>query len=234
MTNCLIIDDDPLASKILETFLDKLPEMQLIAAPRSAIDAFKILNDSQIDLIFLDIQMPDLSGIDFLRILKKRPKVIITTAYKDYALEGFELEVLDYLLKPILLDIFMIAINRYNKQNKKSRSKIKKKIDEMEVIYVKEGYKTVKIFVENILYLESLREYVIINTKDRQIKTKQKIRFFEEELNPQWFVRINKSYIVSIHKVKSFSQNEIEVTGSSLPIGRNYKKSVMDAFSKLY
>ena len=238
--NCLIIDDDPLASIVIENFLLKTPNINIVGKIDKAIEAFEIINQEQVDLIFLDIQMPDLSGIDFLKILKKRPRVILTTAYKDYAIDGFELEVLDFLLKPITFDRFMKAINRYRLSEKKEPKRVKTILSKTKIqksssnaIYIKEAYKTVKVLLNDILYIESFRENVIITTKDKEIKTRQTLSYFEKNLDSSKFIRVHRSFLISLRKIKSFTQHEIEINNKSIPIGRSFKVKIAEILGSL-
>jgi len=242
LLNCLLVDDEPLAIKVLETFIRKMPDLSIAYSCNDALCALDFLQKNQdktVDVIFLDINMPELSGLEFLKILKKKPIVIVTSASREYAVETYEHEVFDYLLKPITFERFIKTINRVIESKKitdipaptppaqvQPMVSPVKEMAHISTIFVKENYKTVKIELSTVLYLESFREYTILHTSTSEIKTKQPISFFEETLPVAEFVRIHKSYIVSIHKIKSYSKNEIEINGKLLPIGRLYKRDV--------
>ena len=198
-----------------------------MAICNDAIEAFEILKNKSVDLIFLDIQMPQLTGLDFLKSLVKPPKVIITTAYREYALEGYELDVVDYLLKPISFERFMKAINKYYQSVNNSVIISDNSSVQDSYIYVKADKKVIKILLKDIFYIESLKDYVQIYTIKKSIVTKNQIGFLEEKLPADKFVRIHKSYIVSISRIDAFTSNTIEIKNKELPIGRSYKNLVL-------
>jgi len=233
-TKCIIVDDEPLALEVIESHLQKFKEIEIAAKCSDAIEAFEVLKKKNVDLIFLDIQMPQLTGLDFLKSLTKPPKVIITTAYREYALDGYELDVIDYLLKPIPFERFMKAINKYYQSVSEpimvSGSNHNAE-DSNSFIYVKADKKTVKILLNEIVFIESLKDYVQIHTSKTSIVTKNQISKLEEKLPQDKFVRIHKSFIVSISKINAFTSNTIEIKNKELPIGRNYKNIVMKALN---
>lgn len=232
---CIIVDDEPLAIEIMESYVQKVEQLELKGSFRNAVTAFSFLQQNSIDLIFLDIQMPKLTGIDFIKTLKNPPKVIFTTAYRDYALDGFELEVVDYLLKPIPFDRFLKAVGRVMQQPVSSDA-VLKKIPQTnstdQPLFFKVDKKMVKIPVNEILYIESVKDYVKVKTHDKEIVTQQKIGYLEESLPKNAFLRIHRSFIVAINKIESYSACEIEIGKIQLPIGRNYKNEVIKALSK--
>ena len=229
---CLIVDDEPLAVKLIENHINKIDNLQVVATCNSAIKAFEILNTQQIDLMFLDIKMPNLTGIDFLKTLKNPPKTILTTAYRDYALEGFELEVVDYLLKPITFERFFKSVNRFLR-NQNTNVKDSNKTPEKECIIVKSGSKSHKILIDDILYIESLKDYVRFYLKDdKRIVSKYKISNIELELNPNDFLRVHRSYIIHKKEMTAFTSNEIEIDGTEIPIGISYKENVQQFLGK--
>ncbi len=227
---CIIVDDEPIARKIIKTHLKAFKDIEIVAECKNAIEAFDVIAHNKIDLIFLDIHMPQISGINFLKTLKNPPKVIITTAHRDYAIEGYELDVVDFLLKPISFDRFMKAINKFYSAIENNITKVENEsvTASKAFIYVKSGSETHKIFLDDIIYLESFKEHLLIHTNKRTIKIIHKIGDIENKLSSSNFLRIHKSYIVSINKIESFSLQNINIGKQDLPIGRTYKKSVMN------
>lgn len=229
-TRVLIVDDEPYAIEIIEGYLAKFSEMELVGKCGDAIQAFQTLQQKPIDLMFLDIQMPGIKGTDLLRSLKNPPKVIFTTAYSEYALEGFELNAIDYLLKPIPFERFMRAIDKvYQLQDHKSKTIITHEApigDREAFIYLKVERKTVKININDILWIESLRDYVKVIAKEQTYISKQKISLLEEMLPDNKFIRIHRSFLVALAKIDSFYSYRLDINGHELPIGRNYKQEV--------
>ncbi len=232
-TKVLIVDDENLAIEIIENYLSKFEDIEIVDRCSNALRAFEILQKKKIDLIFLDIQMPEITGLEFLRSLSHPPKVIITTAYRQYALEGFELDVVDYLLKPISFDRFLKAINKYYKQSGDSDLKVVSENmnakAENEFIYIKENKKAVKIFLDNILFIEAMKDYLTIHTANKNITAKLTLSKMEEKLPEEKFLRIHKSYIISISKIDAITSSSIEIGKYELTIGRSYKPKVMNA-----
>lgn len=232
---CLVVDDEPLAIAILEDYIGQLETLTLVGKCDNAIEALLFLQKNKVDLLFLDIQMPKLTGIDFLKTLSTRPKVIFTTAFREYALEGFELNVLDYLLKPIPFERFLVAINKYHSANEPTHSLPQMLMPPDNVtageqfIYLKSDKKMVKVFLNDILYIESLKDYVKVKTSAKEIVTYQRISYLEEKLPDRQFLRIHRAYIIATDKIKSFNSSVIEVGDLELPIGRQYKAEVMKA-----
>jgi DNA-binding LytR/AlgR family response regulator len=222
---CLLVDDEPLAIQLLQTHLEKLDLFEVVATCSNAIKALEVLRAETIDLLFLDIKMPQLTGIDFLRTLKNPPAVIITTAYREYAVDGYDLDIVDYLLKPITFDRFFKAIDRYLRTTKVQQP-LKAMPTANESIYIKAGGKFHKLNVEDILYLESLKDYIVIHCVNQQITAKYKISDMEEELKPFSFLRIHRSYLVNQKRITAFTMNDIEIGTREIPIGTNYKEYV--------
>ena len=234
-TRCLIVDDEPLARALIRGHVEKLENFEIVAECGDAMKALNVLREKQVDLIFMDIQMPQITGIEFLKTLKHTPKVIITTAYREYALEGFELDVVDYLLKPITFERFLKSVNKFYQTNPDevqlvSRASADKIADES-FIYVKENKKIVKVYLSEIKYIEGLSEYVQIHTDKRKIITKTSMTQMEEKLLSENFLRIHKSYIVSVSKIEAFTANTIEINGKELPIGRSFKNAVLNVLN---
>lgn len=233
MTNVIIVDDEPLAQDVLETYVRKFPDLNLVAKCDNAIEANQTLKEHQIDLMFLDIQMPQLSGTDFLRSLSNPPKVIFTTAYSNYALEGFELNAVDYLLKPISLDRFVKAVNKAVDQIQLERKDEPTTNEETEedFIFVKSDKKLVKVKFDDIIYIEGLKDYVIIRMNDQRIITLQTMKSLEQKLPSHLFQRIHRSYIIGLDKIQAVVGNMVEVTEKGkekhLPIGKNYREALL-------
>ena len=232
-TKCIIVDDEPIARKIIRTHLEAFNDIEIAGECKNAVEAFDILRKKQINLIFLDIHMPQISGINFLKSLKNPPAVIITTAHRNYAVEGYELDIVDFLLKPISFDRFLKAINKFYSANENSPVIIEKEvpIDTTVFIYVKVGSETHKIFLSDIIYLESFKEHLLIHTTNTTIEIIHKISDIEKKLPSDSFIRIHKSFIVSINKIRSFNSQSIKIDDKELPIGRTYKTAVMDALN---
>ena len=224
---CIIVDDEPLAIEIMESYVSKVEQLKLAGTFRNAVSAFTYLQQNPVDLIFLDIQMPKLSGIDFLKTLKNPPKVIFTTAFRDYALEGFELEVADYLLKPIPFDRFLKAVAKVLHQPNVNTTPPAKTESSDNYVYFKVDKKMVRTRMTDILYIESIKDYVKVKTGDKEIVTQQKISYLEESLPKEQFIRIHRSFIVNREKIDAYSATDIEIGKYHVPIGRNYKNDVM-------
>lgn len=229
-TKCLIVDDEPLAIEVIESHISQFDNLEVVATSRNAIKAFEVLENEKIDLLFLDIQMPKLTGIDFLKSIKNPPKVIFTTAYIDYALEGYELDVLDYLVKPISFQRFLKAINKYfaiANQTTETTAFIEK-ITDKDFIFVKSDRKNHKIQFSEIQYIESVKDYIKIHTTDKRIIAKNTLTNFENELPKNKFIRIHRSYIVNLDFVTAYTAHDIEINSIELPIGISYKQKVFD------
>lgn len=223
---CLIVDDEPLAVQLIEKHVSNIDQLEVVATANSVFRAFEIINTQPIDLMFLDIKMPTLSGIDFLKSLKNPPQTIITTAYRDFAIEGFELEVIDYLLKPITFERFFKAIDKLLRTQQAIHSKDGRTSTD-EYLIVKSGAKNHKVNISEILYVESLRDYVTVHTLDgRSITSKYRISEMETTLSSDQFRRVHRSYIINLQKITAFTTSDIEVGGVEIPIGASYKESV--------
>jgi DNA-binding LytR/AlgR family response regulator len=229
-TKCLIVDDEPLAVKLIETHAGKIPSLEVVATCQNAVEAFDILMKKHIDLVFLDVEMPEVTGIDLLKSLKKAPAIIITTAYREFALDAYELDAIDYLLKPIAFDRFFKSISKYYQWYGGEKTEIVSKQGESDVpafIYVRADRKIIKLPLEDIFYIESLKDYVKIHLANEVIVTKEKISLLEEKLPEQLFLRTHRSFLVAVKKVRAFTAETIEVGEKELPIGRTYKSSVL-------
>lgn len=222
--NCLIIEDEPLGAEILEGYIEQIPFLQLITTCSDAISAMSVLQQQEIDLIFLDIHLPKIKGFDFLKTLNNPPSVIITSAYMQYALQSYEHNVIDYLLKPIEFSRFLKAVNKLNLNP--SFTNFDTKDEENTYAFFNVNKKKIKINFHEILYIEGQREYIKVFTSDKSITTKFQIGQVNELLNGNEFLRIHRSYIVATKKVEAFNSSEVEICGKKIPIGRSYKEIV--------
>jgi len=237
MIKVIIVDDEPLPLDVLETYIEKIPEFQLVQKCSNAVEANIALKDHDVDLMFLDIQMPQLTGIDFLKTLAHPPVVIFTTAYPNYAIEGFELNALDYLLKPISLDRFLKASNKaIERIAQQQPQNTAREIPETDYMFVKADKKLVKVNYEDIVYIEGLKDYVIIKLEQERVITLQTMKSLEEKLPASKFKRIHRSFIVNIKKISAIVGNMVEVKEKSqakhLPIGKNYRDELLDMINQ--
>jgi len=233
MLKCIIVDDEPVALNIMESYIEKVDALQMVARCKNAIEAHNFLKEQRVDLIFLDIEMPQLSGMNFLRSLNTKPKVILTTAYHDYALEAFDLDVIDYLLKPISFERFLKSVNKVLGSPEQLKPDIEK-VDLEPFIYLKADRKMVKVFLNDILYLESMSNYVRVKIQDKkEVITLQNISYFEEKLSSESFIRIHRSFIVALDKIHAYSTNTVEIAGTELSIGKSYKENFLSKVKDL-
>lgn len=218
---CLIVEDEPLAAEILQSFLEKDSELSLLTICSDAFQANTLLKERKIDLLFLDLNLPIIKGFDFLRKLTDPPKVIVTTAHHEFALEGFALDVVDYLLKPIAITRFQEAIQKF-KYLEKAKIALMEYLDR-DYIYVQIGKKQIKIILNEIWFIESFREYCTIHTKKESITIKMPLSKMEELLDSNCFLRIHKSFIVATDKISSYTTNQVVINEKIIPIGRTFK-----------
>ena len=229
---CLVVDDEPLAMSILRKYIDSVEVLQLAGCCANAVEAWQMLQKTHIDLLFLDIQMPQILGTDFIRTLKKAPKVIFTTAYRKYAVEGFELDAVDYLLKPISFERFLKAVNKVLQTDIElsyPSQPASEKNSELSgsCLYVRANREMVKILLGDILYIEGLSDYVKIVTTTKTIVTKHLLSSLEETLSRESFVRIHRSFIIAIARINAYNAESIHIGGRELPIGRLFKYNVL-------
>lgn len=236
----MIVDDEPLALDVLETFIGRLDNLELVCRCNNAVEAYSCLQSEHIDLLFLDIQMPKLTGIDFLKSLAHPPKVIFTTAYRDYAVEGFELNVVDYLLKPIAFERFLKAVSKVSAPEPQVASSAATQTQSAPAsqdfkeafIYLKADKKMVKVMLADILYIESLKDYIRVKTETKEIISYQKISFLEEKLPTDKFLRIHRSFIIALDKIQAFSATAVDIGKTEIPIGRFYKNEVLQVLNQ--
>ena len=225
--NCIIIEDEPLAAEILQEYIADVPFLELKNTYKDALSALEDMRSNDIDLIFLDINLPKLKGLDFIQTLKNPPHIIITTAYHEYALQGYELNIVDYLLKPIEFSRFLKAVNKLKMLNSlKSYSSPVFIPSGSTYMFVNTNKKKVKLYFKDILYIESLKEYIKVYTADKIMVTKYQLGQIEEHLPKGDFLRIHRSFIVAKEKIEAFTSTEIEIGSKQLPIGRSYKELV--------
>ena len=225
--SCIIVEDEPLAVEILTDYISQIPFLELKCVCGDAIYAMEVLQQEKIDLIFLDIHLPKLKGIDFLESLKNPPRVIITSAYQEYALQAFEGNVTDYLLKPIRFTRFLKAVNKLNQQVPMLTGLSGLPAPERKFLYFNVAKKKVKIYLDEIFYIESLREYVRITAQGTTIMTKFPLNEVEDLFADNNFIRVHRSFIVSKERITAFSSTEVEVNSIQIPIGRTYKEYVL-------
>ena len=236
MYKCIIIDDEPIAIRVIRNHLSAFSNFEIIEECNNALEVMPLFSKEKIDLLFCDIQMPQITGVEFVRSLAHPPRVIFTTAYRGYAVDAFELQVVDYLLKPISFERFTKAINNFlelealqNGKQEKSESMDKKR---SEFIFLKADKKHYKVNLCDILYFESLGDYVIAFTTNKKIVTKERISILANRLPQKSFIQIHRSYIASISKIESVGPGFVEINNKKLPIGRNYKPSLNELLQK--
>ena len=223
---CIIIDDEPLAIKVIKNHLNEFENIELVATFNTPIAALPDIESNEIDVIFLDINMPKMSGLDFLRTLTNRPHIVITTAYREYAVESFDLDVLDYLVKPIPFGRFLKAVNKvYNRINLEKDKLSDKSFREDPYIFLKVDKKLMKIKLNDILYIESLKDYIKVNTALGDYLVHKSMTSISEELPDENFIRIHRSFTIAINKITAVEGNSVEIANRRIPIGRNYLQS---------
>jgi DNA-binding LytR/AlgR family response regulator len=223
-----VVDDEQLARALLEEYIRKIPHLELVAQCKTALEAIEALQDGSVDLMFLDIQMPELTGIEFLKTLHNKPAVVFTTAYSEYALEGYQLDVIDYLVKPFDFERFIHAVNKAIDLIQLKKGAIGASSSEKDdFLTVHADYKIYKLRFDEIEYIEGLKEYVSYFTKEKRIIALESLKRLEEILPNDRFMRIHRSYIVPLNKIKSVEGNQVEIGNKKIPIGRSYKEAVM-------
>ena len=236
--NCIIVDDEPLARDLLEDFVSRVPFLKLKALCKSGYEAMEVLQKEKIDLLFLDIQMPDLSGIQLFQSLTEKPQVIFTTAYHDYAVEGFDLDATDYLVKPFAFERFLKAANKafriYHIDNTKTDS-LKQTTDNTnrDFMFIKEGTSTVRINVDEVLYIEGLKDYIKIFVKGKFHLALMTMKAMEEKLPKNKFIRVHRSYIIAVSKIDTIERNRIIIGEKWIPVGDYYKEGFQNLLGNL-
>lgn len=237
MLSCIIVEDEPLATDVLVEYVKRVPFLQLKSTCSDAIAALEVMQRGSIDLIFLDIHLPGLKGLDFIRTLPDPPAIILTTAYHQYAVEGYELNVVDYLLKPIEFKRFLEAVNKVKGKPRSAEAGYAKAMpvrEQRQTIAVQSDKRTVVIPIEDIVYIESQKEYIKIQTSANSYITKYALTKMEEELDRSMFMRVHRSFIVAVSKITAFSGHDIELQGKSIPIGGNYRDQVSDRLRTMF
>lgn len=224
---CLLVDDEPLALKVLESHMASIPSLEIVGSCNNAFEAMQSLQKNKVDLMLLDIHMPKLMGHEFLRTLRNPPKVIFTTAYKEFAIDAFELEAVDYLLKPITMERLLRAVNKISGETTTPEVKQEKIVDTEGFIYLRADRKMVKINYSDIVYIESMKDYVkVVRMNDKPLLTKQSISSLEEMLPSHLFLRVHRSYIVSLEKITAVTNHDVEIGSTQIAIGRLYAQQV--------
>lgn len=226
--NCLVVDDEPVALEILENHISKIDRLNLIKTCANATEAFNYLSNHRIDLIFLDINMSGITGIAFAKAINSQTRIIFTTAYREYALEGFELQAVDYLLKPIALPRLIKAVENYLNLYQKRPKNDQNQEQATNFIFVKIDRKMIKLAFENILYIESISDYLKIHCLGTNLIVREKISAMEEKLPSAKFIRVHRSFIIALDKIKSYTHEQLIIEAHSVPISRSYKDSVLE------
>lgn len=226
--SCLIVDDEAIARDIIATHLSKISNITVVASCSNAMEAFNTINNHKVDLVFLDINMPEISGISFAKSINKDIKIIFTTAYRDYAVEGFELQAVDYLVKPISFERLLKAINTYFKVYSEPKNNTLHKTENNNFMFVRSDRRMIKIDFSDIFYIESYSDYIKIHLKDETIVTRETISAIEAKLPKDEFIRIHRSFIVALRKISSFTNEQIVIQNKSLTISRSYKNEVLE------
>ncbi|MFZ6000989.1 MAG: LytR/AlgR family response regulator transcription factor [Bacteroidota bacterium] len=222
--SCLIVEDEPLARNLMTDYVRKVPFLNLVKACSSPIEALEVLRTTPIDLLFLDVQMPEITGISFLKSLQKKPQVILTTAYSEYALEGYELDVTDYLLKPITFDRFLKAVDKVSQRLQTPTPEVKT-TEAADYIFVKDGTKLVKVRWNDIMYIEGLKDYVTIHTRQQKVVSLQRLKIMEDQLPKEKFMRVHNSFIVAVDAIDVVMKDKVQIGEQLIPIGDTYRKT---------
>ncbi len=236
--NCIIVEDEPLAAEVISDYIQQVHFLELKGICSDAIYAMEIMQKEKIDLIFLDIHLPKLKGLDFVKIVKNPPQIIVISAYQEYALQGYELNIIDYLLKPVEFSRFLMAVNKLKSPHENEISNGKGRIIqpaasvERAHLFFNVSKKKIKIYLDEILYIESLKEYIRIVTNEKSILTKFQLGQIEELLAKNNFLRVHRSFVVAREKIDAFSAAAVEIQGKEIPIGRSYKELVLAVLEK--
>lgn len=232
--NCIVIDDEPLALDLLTDYIEKIPFLKLERTFTNPIEGLGYLQENAVDLVFLDVELPYLSGIEFVKCLQSKPQIIFTTAYEKYAVTGYDLEITDYLVKPIVFERFMKAsskaysLNKLNRKGTDRPANTSEKEPQPDYIMVKTGYSTIKVNLNDILYIEGLKDYIKIHTSEKTILTLNSLKKIQEILPDTRFVRVHRSFIIALPKIDSIQRSRIVIGKAFVPVGENYKSSFKD------
>ena len=236
---CLIVDDEPMARKLMEQYVAKVPYLGLVQSCANPLLAIEVLQQQAVDILFLDINMPEITGLTLLKVLQKKPLVVLTTAYSEYALEGYELDVADYLLKPITFERFLKSVEKLTARLQNTSPPMASALPtvasrevELPYIFVKDGTKLVKVMMQEILYIEGLKDYVGICTKDRKIVTLQTMKALEAQLPESKFIRIHNSYIVAYDAIEAIDRDKVQIGNVFLPVSESYRKTFREFLDK--
>lgn len=226
---CLIVDDEPVARDILSKHLSRIESVEVITQCKSAVEAFNVISEQDIDLIFLDINMPEISGLSFAKSINRDIKIIFTTAYREYAIDGFDLQAVDYLLKPISFERLLQSVKKFLDENQsvKSGTTNEESLEKSNHFFVRSERKMIKISYEDILYIESISDYIKINLKSKSVITRETITNIEAKLPKSEFIRTHRSFLVAISAIESFTSEFIEISDHQIPISRSYKDDVL-------
>lgn len=229
LVKCLIVDDEPVARDILCEHLSKIESVEVVAKCKSALEAFNVINEQDIELIFLDINMPEISGLSFAKSINRNIKIIFTTAYREYAVDGFDLQAVDYLLKPISFERLLQSVKKYLDENQSvvSGNTINESQEKANHFFVRSERKMIKISYEDILYIESISDYIKINMKGKSVVTRETITNIEAKLPKSEFIRTHRSFLIAISAIESFTSEFVEIADHQIPISRSYKEDVL-------
>jgi len=232
--NCIIVDDEPIAREILESYLQKITNIHLVKSCKNVREALDVISNISIDLILLDINMPEITGLTLAKVIDKKIKVIFTTAYREYAVEGFDIQAVDYLLKPISYDRFLQAINKFFDLSASAVTKTPtvSELSKTDFIFVRSDRKMIKIDFDEILYVESLSDYIKIYTHDKTVITRETITNMEAKLPATRFLRIHRSFLIAIEKIETYTNEFVEVNKKALPISRTYRETVLQRLNR--
>lgn len=231
---CLLVDDEPLALDALESLMQKIPELEITGKCQNAVEALQVIHNKEIDLLLLDIQMPEITGIEMLKSLAHPPKVIFTTAYREYAVEAFELDVIDYLVKPISLERLIRSINRYHDRiSRKPGPQASESETSSKTITIYADKKNYRVITSSILYIEGLKDYAMVHTDNGRLITRQTLKKLEDILPDEDFIRVHRSYIVPLHRLDSWTTYSVSIKDKEIPVGRTYRKTIMDLLENL-
>lgn len=232
--NCVITDDEPIAQEILEEYVRMIPGLNLVAKCRNATDTLQVLREHCVDILFMDIQMPGISGLDLVRSLKERPAIIFTTAYPNYAIDGYDVDAVDYLLKPISIDRFLRAVNKVYERTTNVEQETRQTGSNKTFFFIKSNTDLVKIEYDSILYIEGLENYVRIHCDNRNVISFSTMKNMEDILAQHGFLRIHRSYIINLNRVTSVQSHSFKIGSTELAVGKSYRKAVAEVLRTYY